>query len=402
MKRVNSNYHKNIAETHIAHGALTNSKRPECFVEGVYPSHASGGYKCYLKDADKNVYTDYICGLGTNFFGYANHHINDAVRDALLSGGCALSLSTCKETEFAQQFCNTFPFIDKVRFLKSGSEGCSAAIRIARAFTGREWVVSEGYHGWHDNFVGLTPPARGVTKDYTMSLSDKSLPPHNIAAYIIEPVITDNSKERIHYLQELREKCTKTGALLIFDETITAYRYRNFSVALDHNIYPDLWIGGKAVAGGLPLSIVGGRRDVMDANYFVSSTWAGDRLALYAAEKALELLHGEYNPTDLWPLGAQFLEEFNAISPQVQIEGYPTRGSFKYLDQRFKARFMQEMCLAGVLIGPSWFYNKWLHDEKDNVLAIAKAAVKKIVEGNVEIRGKLPKNPFAERFRNAR
>ena len=395
-------YYKNIAETTIAHGALTNSKRTSCFVEGVYPSHVETGFKCYLTDMNKQKYIDYICGLGTNLFGYGNLEINEAVKSALNTGGSAFSLSTNLEVELSQKFIDTFPFIGRVRFLKTGSEGCSAAIKIARAFTGRDWIISDGYHGWHDSFIGLTPPAHGVIADPYISNTEENIASKDIAAYIIEPVITDNSKERIARLSQLREFCTRNGILLIFDETITAYRYKDFSVAHHHNIYPDIWIGGKAIAGGLPLSVVGGKSYVMDTEYFISSTWAGDRLAIAAAIKSIELIHGDFHPNELWLYGEEFLEEFNKISEYVKIKGYPTRGTFVYPNDKFKALFMQEMCLAGVLFGPSWFYNKWLHKEKDNVISITKAVIKKILKGHVLLKGGLPKNPYAERIRNAR
>jgi len=146
MNREQNNYFKNIADETIAHGALTNSKRPSCFVQGVYPTHIKKGFKCYLVDVDNNQYVDFICGLGTNFFGYSNPDISEAVREVIYNGGPSFSLSTDYECEYAQTFINLFPFIDKVRFLKTGTEGCMAAIKIARAFTGRKWIISDGYH----------------------------------------------------------------------------------------------------------------------------------------------------------------------------------------------------------------------------------------------------------------
>ena len=198
----------------------------------------------------------------------------------------------------------------------------------------------------------------------------------------------------------MREWCDQTGTLLIFDETITAYRFHGHSVTRFFNIIPDLWIGGKAVGGGLPLSVIGGRKDVMEADYFVSSTWAGDRMALAAGCEAIDLLHGDFSTDTLWHFGDEFIEKFNAISTQVQIVGYPTRGVFEYIGPQFKHLFMQEMCRAGVLIGPSWFYNKFLHDEMQNVLSIARAVVKKILSGRVALEGRGPVSPFAEKQRS--
>lgn len=363
------------------------------------------GYGSTLFDVDGNRFTDFICGLGTNLFGYANPDIASAVTRAMMSGGSVFSLGSPEEVYFARRIKEVFPFLELVRFLKTGSEGCSAAVRIARAFTGRPWIASDGYHGWHDEFTSLTPPAKGVPiskgfgvgpiKSY-VSRTDSN----KYAAVIIEPVITDMSDDRRKYLTDLREQCTKSGTLLIFDETITAYRFPEYSVARHFNILPDLWIGGKAIGGGLPLSVVGGRRDVMDSDYFVSSTWGGDRLALAAGNAAIDLLHSDFTPETLWVYGEEFLSRFNDISPHVKIKGYPTRGVFEYSSVKYKTLFMQEMCKAGILIGPSWFYNKFLHGEIANVISIAKAVVKKINQGRVTAEGPPPVSPVAEKTRS--
>jgi glutamate-1-semialdehyde aminotransferase len=387
----------------IAHGALTNSKRPESFVKNVYPTHIKHANKCYLTTVDDERYIDLICGLGTNYYGYGNQEITNAVGMMMKSGGSVYSLSSKQEVAFAERMKGTFPFLERVRFLKSGSEGCSAAVRIARAFTGRDRVYQQGYSGWHDQFVGLTPPAKGVpTPQYEDGHMFKLEGFYDscAAAYILEPIITELSDERKEFLNSLREHCTKTGAILIFDETITAVRYKNRSVAQTYNILPDLWVAGKALCGGLPMSVVGGRADIMEADYFVSSTWAGDRLACAAGLAACDLSDTTFKSEDLWAAGEIFMEEFNALDENVQLVGYPTRGIFQYKNETFKALFMQEMCKAKILIGPSWFYNKWLNVEKDNIVSVARAVIKKILDQRCRLEGKPPKSPFAQKVRH--
>jgi glutamate-1-semialdehyde 2,1-aminomutase len=272
------------ASQSIAHSALTNSKRPSCFVNGVYPTHVKRGYDCFLWDASGKRYVDFVCALGTNLFGYANRAINEAVMSQL-ANGALYSLSSTLEIEFAEMFLNYMPFAERVRVLKSGSEGCSAAIRIARAATGRGMVLSDGYHGWHDEVVSLTKPATGVSpafyREWDISFYsrepsifaeiDLSQSLASVAAIIVEPVITDFSNERIQYLHALRKKCDEVGAVLIFDETITGLRFPKLSVAAWSGVYPDIIIMGKALANGLPISVVAGRKEVMEADYFVSS-----------------------------------------------------------------------------------------------------------------------------------
>jgi glutamate-1-semialdehyde 2,1-aminomutase len=193
---------KQRARLSIAQGALTNSKRPEVFVEGPTPTHASRAKGCYLFDDKGRRYIDFVCGLGTNLFGCAHKEINDAVK-MQLDQGALYSLGSTLEVEFAEKIQALFPFVERIKVLKSGSDGCSAAVRIARAYTGMEGVVSEGYHGWHDDFVSLTPPAIGVPEGehYDGNKRDWIAAYHpnwswfanGLAAYIVEPVITDCS-----------------------------------------------------------------------------------------------------------------------------------------------------------------------------------------------------------------
>jgi glutamate-1-semialdehyde 2,1-aminomutase len=384
----------------IAQNALTNSKREECFVQDVYPTHIKKAYKCYLIDADDKKYIDYICGLGTNYFGYGNYHITNAVTETL-KNGAVYSFASEDEVLFAEEFKGKFPFVEKIKILKEGSAGCAAAIKIARAYTGRDYVLSEGYHGWHDAFVQLTPPAHGVIRDGKVQRYDSEIDECFLkacAAVIVEPVILDASEQRRLWLQNLRRLCTKHGTLLIFDETITAMRFQQYSVAKAWNILPDIWVGGKALGGGLPISVVGGKKEVMDCDYFVSSTWAGDRTAIAAARKAFELL-SVYHPDNVWANGQEFLVRFNCLSPKIQIEGYPTRGRF--IPTGFVNIFYQEMAKAGVLFGPSWFYNLDLHFEMDNVIGIARSVIKKIRDGKVWMEHTPPVSPFAEKMRSA-
>lgn len=388
------------ARTAIAHGALTNSKRPECFVKGVYPTHLARGRGCHVWDMPGKTYIDFICGLGTNLLGYSNPEISGAMSQQL-SKGTLLSLSTDLEVIAAEKVKELVPWVERIRFLKTGTDACNAALRIARTRTGRSEVLSEGYHGWGDEFVSLTPPALGVVGEYPIrKLVNLDQISQNTAAVIVEPIITDCSRERIEWLKGLREKCTKQGALLIFDEVITGLRFPKFSVSAYYNIKPDLICLGKAIGGGMPLSVVAGKESVMECGeYFVSSTFAGETLSLAAAIKTMTLLQTKYSLEHLWEKGARFLEQFNSIASElIQIEGYPTRGVFKG-DPLVKALFWQESCLAGVLFGPSWFFNFNHIDHIDSVINTSKDILTRIKTGSVQLKGELPTSPFAQRVR---
>jgi len=391
------------ANLSIAQGALTNSKRPEIFVKGVYPTHVIRGRGCFLWDTAGRKYVDFVCGLGSNLLGYAHETITSAVISQM-GAGTTLSLSTVLEMEVAERIKGLVPFIDAVKFLKTGTEACMAAIKIARAKTGRRLVLSDGYHGWSDPFVSLTPPAAGVVPDSkslcVAKLTDFSQITPSVAAVIVEPVVTDWSAERRRYLEQLRAACDRAGALLIYDEVITGWRWPSYTVAQAWGVTPDLICLGKAIGGGLPLSVVGGKYAVMNGSeYFVSSTFAGDQAALAAANSVMALLGGRYSLSRLWEQGAAFLERFNRLWPDaVKIVGYPTRGAFQG-DAGVKALLWQEACRAGILLGPSWFYCFPHIDEQEAVLGTLADIMKRIRAGQVELKGEPPRSPFAAQVR---
>jgi glutamate-1-semialdehyde aminotransferase len=382
----------NEAENNIAHGALTNSKRPESFVKGVYPTHLARGVQHCVYDIAGNRYLDFICGLGTNLFGYTNPDITLRVGRAI-KWGFSLSLGTPSEVYYSRLFKMKFPYIDKIRILKSGSEACTAALRIARAYTGKKHVMTDGYHGWHDEFTSLTPPSKGVTDCHNYIHAIDLNRTEDVAAIIIEPVIVDWSEQRRLYLENLRKHCDKHGILLIFDETITAFRFPEYSVAGYFGIEPDLSIQGKALANGLPLVVVGGKAAIMESDYFVSSTFAGERLSLEAGIACLELIGGAYNPDHLWSRGGEFLAKMNEVlNPFIEVKGYPARGIFSGED-RIRALFFQEMCESGFLFHPStWFLNIHLLNHLDDVVDISKSIIGRVIKGKVRFKGEIFKN----------
>lgn len=392
------------AEAVIAHGALTNSKRPESFVKGVYPSHVTHGRGATLTDVDGNTYIDYICGLGSQLFGYTDELIQEAVMHRL-GRGTVFSLGSHLEVEVAEKFQHKFHYLERMRFLKTASEACSASLRIARAYTSKRYVFAHGYNGWHDGFTSLTPPAKGVPDIYSRAIGKLPIDfspdtfENDVAAVILEPVITDLSDERINWLRRLRHETEQAGVLLIWDETITGIRFPSLSVAKYTGINPDLTIMGKAIGGGYPLAIVGGRADVMNTDYFVSSTFAGDCIALSAAAAVLHIINIPGVLEDLHRQANSFCEKFNAIAPDlVKIEGYGTRGVFNGTDIH-KALFMQECVKAGVLFGPTFFYGTEHHKHDAFTLSVCNAVLNRIRNNEVRLEGEMPQTPFAQRVR---
>lgn len=383
----------------IGQGALTNSKRPSTFVEGIFPTHASSGKGAILL-ADGKPYVDFICALGSNLVGYGNETIASAILDRY-SKGATLSLSSHIEVELAEKLKGLFLFTELWKFGKNGSDVCAAALKIARAYTGRDLVLSDGYHGTADDFISLTPPALGVPKrDWIGALDFERI--KDAAAVIVEPVVLDWSLERKAYLEKLRAECTKHGTVLIFDEIITGFRFPRYSASTYWGVFPDLILIGKAMGGGLPLSAMGGSRDLMNCGeYFYSGTFFGETVSMAASLALINIVHrdgSKYSMNRLWEEGEKFLTAFNALEPKLKIEGYPSRGAFQG-DEMTKALFWQECIKAGVLFGPSWFFSVPLSEYTDQLMPVFRDIFHKIRTGQVSLRGKMPRKPFAQSVR---
>lgn len=270
-----------------------------------------------------------------------------------------------------------------------------------------KWLVlSDGYHGHNDEFVSLTPPAHGVPPhsfiralpdDYAEELLSQA------DAVIIEPVKTDISPERVEWLRKLRADCTKYDVVLIFDEVITGFRFPRHSVSQHFGITPDLICLGKALGNGMPISAVGGKRAVMeDTQYFVSSTFAGERLSLAAAMATVGILTTKQDVGYLWEKGEQFQKHFNSLWPNhLWIEGYGTRGVMKG-EGLTRDLFWQEAVKAGLLFGPSWFFNFKHIEVMDQVLSTCQDIVNRIRVGGVKLEGERPQSPFAQQIREAK
>lgn len=387
------------ANESIAQGCLTNSKNPKSLMFGLYPTHIKAAHKAHVWDTNDVRWLDFMCGLGCNFLGYGNDRVSRAIIKYVFNGA-SHSLPTVHEVETAERLKEFFPFVDKFKFTKTGSLACDAAVRIARAYTGRSMVLSEGYHGHGDDFVSMTPPATGVpARDWMASLeSDYDLT--NVAAVIVEPVIVEDGRARIEWLKELRRRCTEKGVVLIFDEVITGFRYRKFGVCNAWNIRPDLICLGKAIANGMPLAAVGGRRELMDGEYFISSTYAGDILSLAACRAVLSELHSnhDYDLQHLWRMGQNWLDAFNDNPSSVRIRGYPTRGVFDG-DPTQIGMFMQELGRANVLFCKSWFFNWHLAEHTDSVMPLIKDTLYRVAGGKVALKYPLPVAPYAAKLR---
>ena len=292
------------AEKTIPLGSQTFSKSKTQYPFGISPYFIAKGKGSKVWDVDGNEYVDFISSLASVTLGYNDPDVTSAVR-AQLEDGVIFSLPHRLEMEVAERIVDMVPCAEKVRFGKNGSDATAGAIRVARAFTGRDRVALCGYHGWQDWYIGTTARSLGVpqaVRDLSHSFPfndlaalDNLLKQHSgeFAAVILEPMNVVDPHEG--YLQGVKELAHKHGAVLIFDETITGFRYANGGAQEYFGVTPDLATFGKGLANGYPVSAVAGRADIMKMmeEIFFSFTFGGETLSLAAAAATMDKLKRE-------------------------------------------------------------------------------------------------------------
>jgi glutamate-1-semialdehyde aminotransferase/spore coat polysaccharide biosynthesis protein SpsF (cytidylyltransferase family) len=360
------------AERTIPLGSQTFSKSRTQYPRGISPyfiTHADGAR---VWDADGNEYVDFINSQCSVTLGYNDPDVTAAVREQLESG-VIFSLPHPIEMEVAERIVEMVPCAEKVRFGKNGSDATAGAIRIARAFTGRDRVAVCGYHGWQDWYIGSTARNLGVpqaTRDLTSTFTfndPASLKaaldahPGEFAAVILEPMnVTYPTPE---FLGAVKELAHAHGALLVFDETITGFRCANGGAQEMFGVTPDLATFGKGLANGYPVSAVTGRADVMKLmeEVFFSFTFGGETLSLAAAKATLDKLRGGPVLANMRKTGEQAIAGIEALiakhglAHMLSVSGDATWSFLNFKDTanytlwELKTLYMQEIFERGVL-----------------------------------------------------
>ncbi|AMO22087.1 glutamate-1-semialdehyde 2,1-aminomutase [Ramlibacter solisilvae] len=360
------------AEKVIPLGAQTFSKSRTQFPHGVSPYFAERALGSRVWDADGNEYLDLINALCSVTLGHCDPDVTAAV-ERQLQRGTIFSLSSELEIQVAEKLVELVPCAEKVRFGKNGSDATSGAIRIARAYTRRERVAVCGYHGWQDWYIGSTARHLGVpeavralthTWMYNEPASLEKLfteHPGEFAAVILEPMNVAWPKPG--FLQEVQALCRRHGAVLVFDETITGFRYAKGGAQELFGVTPDLATFGKGLANGYPVSAVAGRAEVMKLmeEVFFSFTFGGETLSLAAALATLDKLEREPVIATMAARGERLLKDTQALIDRhgladvFSLAGHPTWSFLQFQDARghsmweIKTLFMQEMLKRGVL-----------------------------------------------------
>lgn len=356
-------------------GTQTMSKSPTQFVQGISPIYLQRGSGSHVWDVDGNEYIDYPMALGPVILGYAEPAVDEAI-NRQLRDGITFTLMHPLEVEVAERIVALCPGVEAVRFGKSGSDAMSAAVRAARAVTGRDHVLVAGYHGWHDWYIGSTTRNVGVPKAVSALTStfrfndlddlDRLLSEHRgeVAAVIIEPAGAQAPAPG--FLEALIDRCRAAGAVSVFDEVITGFRLAPGGARERYGVLPDVSCYGKALGNGMPISAVAGTWSVMRAfeDVFFSGTHGGEALSLAAARSVLDAIADGTLLADINKRGRRMLDgirdliDRHGVDGRVSVGGEPQRSVLGFTgpdDLVVKSWVQQCLIEAGSLFNGSMF-----------------------------------------------
>lgn len=380
---------------YIPSGAQTLSKYPTQYVVGVTPVAATSAKGVYLTGVDGKKYLDMMTALGAVMLGYGDKRIDAAVKKQI-DKGVIFSLPSEKELELAKLLKKVIPCAEMSRFYINGNDATSGAVRLARHITGRAAVAKCGYHGWQDWSIatkegrntGVPQAIKDLTHEFTYNDPDSlealfKAHPNKIGAVILEPV--SNVPPQNNFLAKVKEITHRHGAMLIFDEMITGFRWSLGGAQQYFKVTPDLACFGKAGSNGYPLSIVCGLGKYMKRmdEVFVSMTYGGSTLGVVAALETINILQaskgGIYK--HMHTLGEYCIKEGNKIAAQAGapflFTGYGPHPVVKIqiqddMQSRIVKTYLYQECnAAGILFGLAFYVNA-AHTKKhiDQLLAV--------------------------------
>ncbi|WP_158167051.1 glutamate-1-semialdehyde 2,1-aminomutase [Mycolicibacterium smegmatis] len=373
-------------------GAHTYSRGSDQYPEFMTPvlTHGNG---CHVWDADGNEYIEYGMGLRSVTLGHGFRPVIEAVCSAI-ADGVNFSRPTTLELDAAEEFLDLIPAAEMVKFAKNGSDVTTAAVRLARAVTGRATVAAchQPFFSTDDWFIGTTEMSGGIPQsnrstvlfEYNDLDSLASvLTTHDIACVILEAA-TSTTEPAAGFLEGVRRLCDNHGALLVIDEMITGFRWSEHGAQTVYGIEPDLSCWGKAMGNGFPISALAGKREFMELGglrtdrerVFLLSTTHGPERGSLAAFRAVVREYIENDPISrmeqagrLLAAGVKAAVDEAGLADFVQVAGRPscltfiTRDAGRVPSQAYRTLFLQELLKRGVL-GQS-FVTSAAHTDRD-------------------------------------
>lgn len=366
-----------------------------------YPANApqilDNGKGAYVFEPDGTKYLDYGMALRAVNLGYAEDEIDEAAFQQIRKGN-NLTRPSMIELEAAELMVDLIDSVDMVKFTKNGSTAVSAAVKLSRAFTGRELVArcaEQPFFSYDDWFIGSTPLTRGIPQEtiektkmfcYNDIASLETLIaqyPGQFACVVLEPAATEEPKDG--YLQKLQALCRANGIVFVLDEMITGFRWHMKGAQHVYGVTPDLCTFGKAMANGFAVACVAGKREIMELGsiefegrervFFLSTTHGAEMCGLGAFVATVKFMQ-KYNVVEyLWDFGRkltvlmQLKAEEHGIGQHFKVCGIPCSPYYLTLDETgnnslgFRTLFSQEMIRSGVLM--PWMALSYRHGEAE-------------------------------------
>ena len=379
----------------IPNGNSLLSKRSEMFSPKNWPGYFSSAKGILVKDLDGKSYKDFShFSVGTCILGYSNDKVNNAVKNAI-DNGTMSTLNCSEEVLLAEKIVKMHPWSGMVKFARTGGEANAIAVRIARAFTKKDKILINGYHGWHDWYLslnlngnseldnnllpGLEPS--GVPRNLKDSVSsfnvgdlekvENELKTRKYAALKME--VMRSTRPSFDYLMKIRKLCDKYNTLLIFDECTSGFRESYGGLHLKYNVDPDICVLGKTIGNGFPLTCVLGKKHIMkeSSSSFISSTFWTERIGFVAAIKTLEIMKEISSWDIITNLGSYYKKklntEFKSRNIDVTWSGMPSLIGYQINEcdwSCIKTFIVDKMLQNGYLHG-GLFYPSVSHSHED-------------------------------------
>ncbi len=382
------------AKNLIPGGNMLLSKRPEMFLPDKWPTYYSKSKDCYVWSLDNKKFCDLsTMSVGTNILGYSNKKINKAVIKSIDRGNMS-SLNCPEEVELADKLISMHPWFDMVRFAKTGGESNAIAIRIARAYSGKDNVAICGYHGWHDWYLSANIKSKNKLNTHLLpGLSTIGVPRklantvfpfeyNNFQEFkkiceknkigVVKMEVFRNFEPKNNFLKKIREFCTKKKIVLIFDECTSGFRNSFGGLHKNYKVKPDICILGKSLGNGFPITAVLGKKSIMNKaqNTFISSTFWTERTGFVAALKTLELMEKQKSWNKISKLGKEIKKKWIELSKkykiQIQILGLDAIPIFIIQSKRWLKykTFITNELLKNNILGSNVIYISTCHNKK--------------------------------------
>ncbi len=316
----------------IPGGTNTNAKRVYNLLDvDNFPAYIERGDGAYVWDIDGNKYIDYIAALAPINIGYSHPRINVRIIEQLEKGSL-FSLPSPNEVELSEMLIEKIPCAEMVKIMKTGAEVTSAAIRAARLATGKEMILSCGYHGWHDWWTakigeqGIPACYKNLIEDFEFNnyvQLEQLIDKHNgkIACIILTPA-SYGVEPKDNFFQKIRKLADQKGIVLIFDEIITGFRWAMGGAQEKYGVVPDLAAFGKSMANGMPIAVLVGKKELMAPlkTNMITSTFASEALSIAASIETIKIIEEENIIQRLYYLADRLRAGIKEISQRQNFE----------------------------------------------------------------------------------